>query len=326
MDNSSFGVNHNTVNEPWILASQIWAGIIAVTGTLGNIMTITILVKNMNLSRMERTLPLLSFQSLIPLDGYHLLLLQLCVCDLLYCAVSLPITIYTYSYAYTENESPSEIFCNVAAYLRYSIAFLDWTSLALIAIQRCVDLQRSKGQHIFQPKITLVLILTIWVISFVPHMIYLFKDGLCIYDEESHKCDLKRDLRYIFYSLESLLPCVLIIFGYCSIFYRIWSRLRCLRKRGLSEEFINRRYKEMMRAVSLALALLLLFLICVVPICLYETVINVTEVPPGKYGIFFHMVYWSMYSLNVHLYSFRNKNFKEAYKNFIVGLITQEND
>ncbi|XP_066965135.1 protein trapped in endoderm-1-like [Macrobrachium rosenbergii] len=320
--------NSTSENSWWIHAAQAWAVCVAVIGIAGNAISIITITWQFDLWRRCRqrspnfsstnSRSLAHQKPVIPLDGYTMLLLNLSVCDLLYCGVNLPITAYTYSYAFWPCR-PSVAFCRGAGLFRYLNALVEWQTLALITIQRCVDLRRSRGLRFFKPKPTMVFIVIIWVSSAVPQLIILLPDiGGYDYDRNTFKCDIDGEMaRFIFYSLESSLPCLLMPLGCLSIIYQIWSNMRALRKNGASEELVMDRFRDMLRSVTLILALLFIFLICVIPICVYNLVCLVRKESHVALGIFIYMVYWIQYGVNVFLYVARNGNFRRAFKQLI---------
>ncbi|XP_068238145.1 protein trapped in endoderm-1-like [Palaemon carinicauda] len=320
--------NSTTKNLWWIHSAQVWAICVAVIGIVGNLMSIITIIWQFDLWRRckQRSPNSLSNNSryqvhqrpVIPMDGYTMLLLNLSVCDLLYCGVNLPITAYTYSYAFSQRR-PSVVFCSGAALFRYFNALVEWQTLTLITVQRCVDLRRSRGRRFFKPKPTMVFIVIIWVASAVPQLIILLPDiGGYGYDHVTFKCDIEGEMaRFIFYSLESSLPCLLMPLGCFSIIYQIWCNVRALRKNGAPEDLVMDRFWDMMRSVTLILALLFTFLICVIPICVYNIVCLIRNESHVTLGIFIYMVYWIQYDVNVFLYVARNENFRKAFKQLI---------
>ena len=120
-----------------------------------------------------------------------LILLHLSFCDLLYCLVNLPLTIYTYrviartinenclngtcnvGYIYINDNNFS--FCTIFSYLRYLIAYVEWITLALLFFERCIDLMRFKSAKVFTITRTLFSLLFVWIVSISLHINSLIK-------------------------------------------------------------------------------------------------------------------------------------------------------
>ncbi|XP_066980057.1 2-oxoglutarate receptor 1-like [Macrobrachium rosenbergii] len=235
------GFNNASIPYLWIRVSQVWACIVATVGISGNILTIGIIIWQMTFWRKgcitrTRSLPAVISRAkrtpLIPKEGYTLLLLNLSVCDLLYCGINLPVTVYTYSYAFTE-ETPSTSFCSVAAFLRYTIALMEWLSLALIALQRCVDLRRSRGVRFFKPKPTIVLIGIVWILSILPQSIFIFftkKTLRSILYFLSRPDELIKERYRSMIKSVTLISALLLMFFICVTPVAIYSTLRIVKK------------------------------------------------------------------------------------------------
>lgn len=102
-------------------------------------------------------------QSLMRVEGDTILILHIIICDLLYCAISLPHTYYVYGFQSSNEAKPA--FCTEAAFLRYVNAFAEWMTLGLLAIQRCIDLAKPPNARFFKMKSTIYFVLGIWILS-----------------------------------------------------------------------------------------------------------------------------------------------------------------
>lgn len=177
-----------------IRVAQIWAWVLCVFGGIGNILTVLTIAHQFYLgSRSEttrrhrrrqqrrqwRTTALgetLSTHddcpSVLKLKADTILLLHLSVCDLLYCTVNLPFIAINYSYAFFDGAvpctGPSQRYCTGTAMFRYVNAFIEWMTLGLLAVQRCIRIGKPEGDvRIFTPLSTCLLILGCWVGTFL---------------------------------------------------------------------------------------------------------------------------------------------------------------
>jgi hypothetical protein len=91
-------------------------------------------------------------------------LLNLTVADLVYCLVATPTDAITYLCKLDWSSSTvAEYACSFAALTKYVAAFMDWTSLALIGIERYFTIVWNKR---LQPRIALAIVLVQWIIHF----------------------------------------------------------------------------------------------------------------------------------------------------------------
>lgn len=85
-----------------------------------------------------------------------------------------------------------------------------------------------------------------------------------------------------------------------------------------SQQLVKQRFRNMMKTSALLLALLFLYLVCVIPICVYNVVSLVPKKgrPNVPLGIAIFMVYWIQYGVNFLVYAASNANYRKAYKQF----------
>ncbi|XP_045602977.1 protein trapped in endoderm-1-like [Procambarus clarkii] len=316
-----------TVPEAWIVAAQGWAWTVSCVGGVGNLVTISTIAHQLYLGRLWRRHYQCGHRAgrpVVALEGDTLLLLHLSFCDFLYCAVNLPLTAITYNYAIGLSDTvPSKSFCTGAALFRYINALAEWTTLGLLTVQRCVDLGRSRGARFFRPRPTISFIVAIWLGSVLLQMDAIVQ-GQYNYDRTTYKCDYTSvKARIYFYCLESLLPCCLMFTGSLSIIFQIWRNTRMLRAAGMPKELVQQRFCRMLRSTALLLALLLLYLVCVIPVCVYSVVSIVTDDKHVPLGIAIFMNYWIQYGINFLVYAASNANYRKAYKQFFKLIVEQ---
>nr|XP_045599598.1 protein trapped in endoderm-1-like isoform X2 [Procambarus clarkii] len=309
-----------TVPEAWIVAAQGWAWTVSCVGGVGNLVTISTIAHQLYLGRLWRRHYQCGHRAgrpVVALEGDTLLLLHLSFCDFLYCAVNLPLTAITYNYAIGLSDTvPSKSFCTGAALFRYINALAEWTTLGLLTVQRCVDLGRSRGARFFRPRPTISFIVAIWLGSVLLQMDAIVQ-GHFSYDRTTYKCDMTQATAQVyFYCLQSLLPCLLMLTGCCSIIVQVRRNTGKLLDAGMPQELVASRCRNMVRSTALLLALLLLFLVCVIPICVYNVRTLITGDVSVPLNVAIYMLYWVQYGVNFLVYAAVNSKFRTAYKQF----------
>ncbi|KAK7080405.1 hypothetical protein SK128_024267 [Halocaridina rubra] len=157
-----------------ITVIQAWAWLLSTVGTSGNVITIAAILQQFYFERArikggfrnnQEPPPHIS----IKITSDIILLLHLSICDLLYCAVNIPLTAVNYQYAFFSNltDAPpmknGDSFCLWIAGFRYLNAFVEWTTLSLLTLQRCVHLKRILPVKMFTPRGTVILICCCWI-------------------------------------------------------------------------------------------------------------------------------------------------------------------
>ncbi|XP_042894125.1 protein trapped in endoderm-1-like [Penaeus japonicus] len=319
--------------EGWIRAAQYWAWTVSCVGVVGNLLTIFTIIHQLYLGHLWRQrhrslyhngtgrLSGALVRPVLPLEGDTLILLHLSLCDFLYCAINLPLTALTYNYAFSD-ETPSRPFCTGAALFRYGSAFAEWMTLGLLATERCVDLGRSRAARFFRLRCTVFCLVAIWAGS-ITLQLAIVKSNFD-YDPNTFKCDIvNKAAGMAFYAVETWVPCGLMLTGCFSIVCQLWKHMKKLKNAGMAEDITEKRCKDMVKSTILVLSLLLLFLVCVIPICVYnikvimEKDIDSYDVP---LGIFIFMIYWIQYGVNYLVYAAINANYRRAYKQFIQAI------
>lgn len=155
-----------------------------------------------------------------------LLTLHLSICDLLYCLIGLPNFWDVYYYGYYPY---SHEMCKLATFARFSIAYADFATLALISLQLCGT---TFGFNSCFPSTNHALwaasrIAIIWIYSIGVNLLSLLGGwGQFGYDAVNGKCNFMPDRRTRYDLILSLLgiaiPGVIIISSYTIVFIRVW--------------------------------------------------------------------------------------------------------
>ncbi|KAK8406164.1 hypothetical protein O3P69_007116 [Scylla paramamosain] len=308
--------------------AQVWAWVICVLGVSGNLLTLATAAHQLYLAKRNRR-SLKSVRrdglgrvppSFITLQADTLLLLHLSLCDLLYCSINLPIIALNYDLALSDTFTPvpSEQFCTASVVFRYLNALAEWMTLGLLAVERCLNMGRVRVSHIFKPANTCVLLVCCWVAALLSQVVPI-SDHTYGFDNITFKCDMSASRsKMIFYSLETPLPCLLMLMGTASIIYQVWSNKRRLLAAQMPLELVEKRNRSTWRSTALVLCLLTVFLLCVIPNAVY----NIVSITRGTnedvvVALVTFMIYWVQYGVNFILYAAGNRNFRQAYIQFL---------
>jgi hypothetical protein len=96
-------------------------------------------------------------------DTTSMFIVNLALCDLLYCAFSTPFFVIQ-----TLSPKPlSRVACRIFLYGRWAIGIADSTSLAMVAFTRCFSLlQPEVCKRVFSGKAGVLIIMTVWIYVF----------------------------------------------------------------------------------------------------------------------------------------------------------------
>ncbi|XP_047470555.1 uncharacterized protein LOC125026287 [Penaeus chinensis] len=104
------------------------------------------------------------------------------------------------------------------------------------------------------------------------------------------------------------------ITGYLGILWHLLRKRKEMEVAMIVPELSRRRF---VKSSALVLTLLLLFLVCVIPICIHNLFLGNTEdtirIPAGN---ILYMIYWLQYAINFILYTAISANFRSAYRRF----------
>ncbi|XP_069980064.1 melatonin receptor type 1B-B-like [Penaeus vannamei] len=323
--NCTNSTSYATQYEDWLQATQYWAWTLTAVGGVGNLLTILVILHQLYIGYSWKHRPRSSLRRqdsnsrfekpVLPFEGHTLLLLHLSFCDLLYATVSIPLTAITYGYALDGATQELEGLCPVAAFLRYTNALAEWLTLGLLAFQRCVDLGRWRSARLFKSAATGFLIGGVWAVSVALQLVP-FAVGGYGYSCENFKCDITNGvLKTIFYTIQSLLPCFMMFTGCVGLLYQLRKYTKEMENMKMVS---NVSRKRLVKSSILVLSLLLLFLVCVVPICIHNLIPKDVVSPEVHIpaGLFLYKIYYLQYAINFMLYNIMSANFRSAYRRF----------
>lgn len=329
-----------------LLIAIILISVIIVFGGTGNLVVVTTVIYQIYLPENLRK---------IKINPNYILLTNLAVADLLYCWVNLPIVLQTYIKVYNNGKSthisdPGR-FCSFGAFFRHTNAITEWCTLGLLALERYNSISRNISsrsitspmprpiedgrpkvcRHFLTSRTTTILCVLMWLIAAALQLHTLLQQGNLKfgYNCDSMKCDFMAknangtipflNMREVYFLFEAAIPCALMIICYSAIGYKIKNI------HGLPHGFgtnvcINAVATRNSRRTKLVLRLILVYLVCVVPMCL----LNIFT-PEGELGgnsvrfwsIAIYCLYWLQYGINHIVYFHSHSQFREALKQFV---------
>ncbi|KAK8393952.1 hypothetical protein O3P69_006945 [Scylla paramamosain] len=299
------------------LVTAIAAIIISILGFFGNLLTILALPHARRLRHSATWL-----------------VVNLAVAEGVFCVTILPISAaHLLHMLYTGQPLFDKTGCSVFVFQRYVNIQAELLSIAAIAINRCVLIAMPKSYpNVFSSRKTVGIIAGIWLVSIAIMLIPLLKVyGEFTYNDNTEECDFDDEVpqgktpRKVFLSLGFLLPCIIIITSYSYIYYKARqssANLLAQRRNNTTEDSRktnSHRPKEGLRARDIRIArtigvIFLAFLICCTPVSVAHYM--EAKVSPAALMLL-HPLYWAQYCINIFIYVFMNKQYRDAYVNYI---------
>ncbi|XP_064085651.1 lysophosphatidic acid receptor 4-like isoform X2 [Macrobrachium nipponense] len=317
----------NLKPENWSLVLGMFVTFfVIVVGTSGNLMTLCTLAHQFSMRRRHRFIKDFTADTVF--------ITNLAIADLFYSAINLPFIFTTYYRIYNE-ECPWKVDslpCKVSAFLRYANAISEWMTLGLMALERsvCIYKYRShqgKSKWFTRNKAILYCVL-IWSFGLLCQVHTLTSEQSFSYNEAFVKCDfIEERPRLLFFAIESLVPCILILIGYIVILCQIYSKdarilLFTVTRGGPRQKEGLRRS----RTTRVILMLLFVYLICVIPLCAYNIGVGTLKESDRDtlkdLGIVIYCLYWCQYFINNFIYVVSNEKYRKAYCQFL-ALVTR---
>ncbi|KAF2365631.1 G protein-coupled receptor rhodopsin-like [Trinorchestia longiramus] len=223
--------------------------------------------------------------------------------------------------------------CRAFVFLRYVNVQAELLSIAGVALNRCILIVAPYSyKKIFRPRNTIVCIVAIWVVSIIVMMIPLFEIyGRFAYNLETHECDFADDTpagqgpRRVYLALGFLTPAIIIVLSYMFIFYKARASLTRFNRRvpapGDPHSPRERPAAGLRsRDIRIALTILVIFIVFLV-CCMPVSVMHYYD-DTGAYAttlLLLHPLYWLQYCLNIFIYVFMNKQYRDAYVHYIAS-------
>lgn len=314
--------------EEWNMCLLIVASIVSTVGTFGNILTLaSMLYVNTKYPN----------QFMILQMSVSKLLINLSICDLIYCVFGLPTMIY--GQVIGKNPYDREnLFCKFEGTIRNWAAVADFNTMGSIAFfvvmyhhcSRCLEDggHQNHSNHENRTKIFLV-ILGIWIVAFVSISPDVFEivgeykwTGLrygCDAEYPHKKDPHKRGQTNWGYSCLVIINVVVMFVSYGIVFYKIWTKRSNTDHPIIEQIELNRDRSHTTMFVVLSLT----YSICILPAMM--TAWGFWEVTDKAVNSHIKnvttCVYWCMYMINFMLYVATNERMRAIYKVFLTDLV-----
>lgn len=288
--------------------ATISAIFVFVFGIIGNLLTITALLKYHKLRKHPTTAFVLS----------------LSISDLFFCAVNMPLTAIRFL---NQQWTLGEDLCKVFPVFFYGNVAVSVLSMVGLTINRyTLILHPSRYSKIYTPLSLCFQLFAIWAFSFGIMLLPLFEIwGTLGLDEETFSCTIlkKNDTspkKFIFL-FGVLVPCIIISISYSCIFYTVHKQRAKLKAHssnssGRIESFF--RSKEDCRLTLTLLTIYVCFLVCFLPLMLANVIDD-----DGSYAnlhVFASVLAWMSAVINPFIYAIGSQNYRHAYTKLLSEL------
>ena len=254
----------------------------------------------------------------------NIFILNLALADLLNCIVNIPIYLVHILHQKWTWGAKS---CRLTAYLRHSLTFIAWMSVALIAIHRCNGVLKLGKETIFDSKSKRrIILILVWVYGFlllIPSYFGLFGElgynclsGNCYIIPQSDEFHGFSPL-VVIYGLAILVPCFTVIICYCLIGISVWKTQKLFINNDQIQQKLSQRQDRTTRAVTIVCITFIVFMIPL-PMTLFEYFYHLDVFLgslPLKIGLI--CIYWAQYSVNFFIYAGSCHQYRQAYRNLI---------
>nr|QPB73592.1 GPCR8 [Penaeus japonicus] len=299
-----------------LLVTAVAATLISILGFFGNLLTILALPYSLRLR-----------------NAATWFVVNLAFAEGMFCVTILPMSAAQLFHLYVAQKPLITSGCKVFVFLRYVNIQAELLSIAAIAVNRCILIAvPKKYPKIYTGAKTVLIITAIWVVSIFIMLIPLLEIyGHLGYNKETKECDFVGDgnegPRKLFLGLGFLLPCAVIIASYSYIFYKARQssvKVQARRNNSLNStangDLRNSRPAEGLRSRDIRIArtigvIFLAFLICCTPVSIVHYLYKKLQTPTLL--LLLHPLYWAQYCINIFIYVFMNRQYRDAYVNYI---------
>ncbi|CAL4107316.1 unnamed protein product [Meganyctiphanes norvegica] len=308
---------------PWaILFSGVAAVVIATLGFFGNLLTILALPYARRLR-----------------NAATWMVLNLAVAEGLFCVTILPMCAAHLFHLYQTGQPLfNDEGCRAFVFLRYVNIYVELFSIAAIAVNRCVLIANPRlYQKTFTDKKTIGIIAVIWLVPIFMMTIPLTGTyGEFGYNHLTEECDFMQDPerfgkgpQRFFLVSGFFIPNIIIVSSYSFLFYkarkssaRMTIRRKSNQQDSLSPEQpqqqtrpgLSRRDIRIARTIGV---IFIGYLVCCTPVAFMHYYDK--EVMYPNLLLLLHPLYWLQYCLNIFIYVFMNKQYRDAYINYIAS-------
>ncbi|GAB0094314.1 protein trapped in endoderm-1 [Sergentomyia squamirostris] len=295
-------------DEATIFAA-VCASIFAIVGVLGNSITIVALLRCPKLRSHATTAFVLS----------------LCISDLLFCSMSLPLQAIRYTW---QKWTLGETLCHVFPVLLYGNVAVSLLSMVGITMNRYILIAyNSIYASIYRPLYIWLQLCFVWIVAFsllIPPVLGVW--GRMGLDEMTFSCtilpdDDGRSPKKVLFLVGFLIPCLVIIISYTCIYWTVRrQRMRLRSHSGLqSSASTGSREREDSRLTTMMLTIFFCFLLCYLPLMVVNVFDNEVDYP--VLHILASVMCWASGVINPFIYAASNRNYRVAYTKLFKRII-----
>ncbi|XP_050665939.1 protein trapped in endoderm-1 isoform X2 [Leptidea sinapis] len=278
------------------------ACVFSVVGVIGNLVTTMALLMHPKLRGHVTTMFVLS----------------LCVSDLLFCSINLPLTASRYI---NERWVLGSQLCQMFAFVFYGNEAVSLLSMAAITINRYTLIAYyDMYSQIYTTTKIWVQLLAIWLVSFglmVPPLLGVW--GRLGLEENTFSCTILPNhghspKKYLFvFGIAT--PCAVIIVSYSCIYWKVRQSKRKLEGRSKLSGQTAREKEEDSRLTTLMLTIFLCFLACFLPLMIMNVADDSISYP--WLHIIASILAWASSVINPLIYAATNRQYRAAYGNLL---------
>ncbi|CAH1378099.1 hypothetical protein MTP99_019475 [Tenebrio molitor] len=244
--------------------------------------------------------------------------LSLCISDLLFCTVNLPLTASRYIH---EAWTFGDALCKLFPVLFYGNVAVSLLNMVAITLNRYVLISYHQYYNQFYSKTSICLqLLCTWGFAFLimlPSLLGVW--GQLGLNPSTFSCTiLEKDgtsPKKIFFLIAFVLPCVVIITSYSCIFWRVQRSQRKLRAHQQSttkkDKRNSRRERDDSRLTKLMLIIFICFVLCFLPLMLVNVFDDDVKYP--VLHVLASILAWASSVINPFIYAASNRQYRSAY-------------
>ncbi|KAL7634084.1 UNVERIFIED_CONTAM: hypothetical protein RMT77_015412 [Armadillidium vulgare] len=312
----------------------------SIIGSIENLLTIAAMAYQFKLPAYKRYLSKFS--------GDTFLILNLCIADFIYCAVNLPVMFVIYKNLFFQakkatvngyNAIPNTT-CRYLAFFSYSNTIISFLTVGFMALERSVTIYRYQRnlspKRLFSPIKTMSYMAILFIGGMPSPTLALFeKFGRFGYNQNTLRCDFMPTgnasylitPRVFFFGLQSTVPISFIIIGYFVILMQVYSSNRFITGYKSITTTVKSMCIRKNKTTRLIIVMLTLFLVCVIPKCIYNVAIREDEFGEKKnqkIGIAMYCLCFVHYVANNFIYVISNEKYRNIYRQFFCMILCRD--
>ncbi|CAH1103561.1 unnamed protein product [Psylliodes chrysocephalus] len=275
--------------------------IFCVVGVIGNLVTVIALIRCPKL-RVHATTAFV---------------LSLCISDLIFCLINLPLTAARYIY---QAWIFGDALCKLFPVLFYGNVAVSVLNMVAITLNRYVLISCQQYYNFLYSKISIwIQLVFIWGIAFLlmmPPLLGIW--GTLGLNPSTFSCTILRkndkSPKKMIFLIGFILPCVVIILAYSCIYYSVRkSRKKLKSHREMAEKkTCSRRERDDSRLTKLMALIFLCFLICFLPLMLCN-VLDDIDIKYPTLHVLASIAAWASSVINPFIYAASNRQYRSAY-------------